>query len=95
MMLTPNNYQTTEYPRIYFPAPGLSEESHQISEIFQRNSLLEPISENGINADNIQTYLEPLTDHELDYNSPKPKRSYKMKVRVVSISKGKPVNYDE
>ena len=97
MILTPQNYQTIEYPRFYSPPPGSSDESRYISTVFIKESSQEPISQQGINSENTicQTYLEPLTNSGLEYHRPKPKRTYKMKVHVLSKCKGKPVNYDE
>lgn len=73
---------------------GVSSESQHIKQVFNNEWYRAVQRQTGAKTPLTltQAYLEPSSD---DYQCPAPKRSYKIKVRVISRTKGQPVSYNE
>lgn len=72
---------------------AVSSESQQIRQLFNNEWYRAALSQAGYESPQtiLQVYVEPFSD----YQCPDPIRSYKIKIRVISKTKGQPVDYNE
>lgn len=91
MMVTSKSC-SNENPFSSYSTYSVSSESQQIRQSFNNEWYLALLQAAYESSQTIQQiYFEPFSD----YQCPDPIRSYKIKIRVISKTKGQPVNYNE
>lgn len=93
MRISSQNYKPTQQlPPFLLPSVGVSKESNLLKDAFVNESLRAILHYVTPSADPnvfVYTYLEQL----LQYQRPKSKKSYKMKIHIKGKIKGKPIDF--
>ncbi len=93
MKISSQNYKPINYPPPFLvPRVGISKESNQLTNAFANESLRAILTYVIPSEDaNIvfYSYLEQLQQ----YRRPIPKKSYKMKIRIIGKTQGKPIDF--